>query len=54
MSRFTFRGRSVFTTTVLSTQMFPGVLFLLPLFLIFTNIHSATGLQLVGSRLGLC
>lgn len=53
VSRFTFRGRSVFTTTVLSTQMFPGVLFLLPLFLIFTNIHSATGLQLVGSRLGL-
>lgn len=53
VSRFTFRGRTVFTTTVLSTQMFPGVLFLLPLFLIFTNINSATGLQLVGSRLGL-
>ena len=53
VSRFTFRGRSVFTTTVLSTQMFPGVLFLLPLFLIFTNINSATGIQLVGSRLGL-
>ncbi|MEO7060097.1 MAG: carbohydrate ABC transporter permease [Lapillicoccus sp.] len=53
VSRFTFRGRSIFTTTVLSTQMFPGVLFLLPLFLIFTNINSATGIQLVGSRLGL-
>ncbi len=53
VSRFTFRGRSIFTTTVLSTQMFPGVLFLLPLFLIFTNINSATGVQLVGSRLGL-
>ena len=53
VSRFSFRGRSVFTTTVLSTQMFPGVLFLLPLFLIFTNINAATGIQLVGSRLGL-
>ncbi|MEO3937486.1 carbohydrate ABC transporter permease [Dermatophilaceae bacterium Soc4.6] len=53
VSRFSFRGRSIFTTTVLSTQMFPGVLFLLPLFLIFTNINSATGIQLVGSRLGL-
>ena len=26
--------------TVLSTQMFPGILFLLPLFLIFVNINS--------------
>ena len=53
VSRFSFRGRTLFTTTVLSTQMFPGVLFLLPLFLIFVNINSATGLQLVGSRTGL-
>lgn len=53
VSRFVFRGRTIFTTTVLSTQMFPGVLFLLPLFLIFVNINSATGIQLVGSRFGL-
>ena len=53
VSRWRFHGRSVFTTTVLSTQMFPGVLFLLPLFLIFVNIDQATGIQLVGTRLGL-
>ncbi len=53
VSRFSFRGRTVFTTTVLSTQMFPGILFLLPLFLIFVNINSATGIQLVGSQIGL-
>jgi multiple sugar transport system permease protein len=53
VSRFRFRGRTVFTTTVLSTQMFPGVLFLLPLFLIFVNINQATGIQLVGTRWGL-
>jgi multiple sugar transport system permease protein len=53
VSRFSFRGRTVFTTTVLSTQMFPGILFLLPLFLIFVNINSATGIQLVGSQAGL-
>jgi multiple sugar transport system permease protein len=53
VSRFKFRGRTVFTTTVLSTQMFPGVLFLLPLFLIFVNINNEFGLQLVGTRLGL-
>lgn len=53
VSRFRFRGRTVFTTTVLSTQMFPGVLFLLPLFLIFVNINTVTGIQLVGTRVGL-
>ncbi|MCI0156014.1 carbohydrate ABC transporter permease [Leifsonia shinshuensis] len=53
VSRYKFKGRNVFTTTVLSTQMFPGVLFLLPLFLIFVNINQAVGIQLVGTRWGL-
>jgi multiple sugar transport system permease protein len=53
VSRYRFKGRNVFSTTVLSTQMFPGVLFLLPLFLIFVNINQATGIQLVGTRWGL-
>ncbi len=53
VSRWRFRGRSVFTTTVLSTQMFPGVLFLLPLYLIFIDINQKLGIQLVGTRPGL-
>ncbi|HEY8914710.1 carbohydrate ABC transporter permease [Lacisediminihabitans sp.] len=53
VSRYRFRGRSVFTTAVLSTQMFPGVLFLLPLYLIFININQAFGIQLAGTRTGL-
>lgn len=53
VSRYRFRGRSVFTTAVLSTQMFPGVLFLLPLFLIFVNVNQSLGIQLVGTRTGL-
>ena len=53
VSRWRFRGRTVFTTTVLSTQMFPGVLFLLPLYILFVNIANATGITLVGTRLGL-
>jgi multiple sugar transport system permease protein len=53
VSRFRFRGRTVFTSTVLSTQMFPGVLFLLPLFLIFVNVNDSIGVQLIGTRLGL-
>lgn len=53
VSRYRFRGRTTFTTTVLSTQMFPGVLFLLPLFIIFVNLDQSFGIQLVGTRVGL-
>ncbi|MFE3519280.1 carbohydrate ABC transporter permease [Streptomyces sp. NPDC059166] len=53
VSRYTFRGKRVFTITVLSTQMFPGILFLLPLFLIYVNLGEATGIALFGSRGGL-
>ncbi|MBF4608789.1 carbohydrate ABC transporter permease [Curtobacterium sp. VKM Ac-1393] len=53
VSRWNFKGKSTFTTAVLSTQMFPGVLFLLPLFLIFTNLGNSLGIQLVGSWTGL-
>ncbi|HET6356212.1 carbohydrate ABC transporter permease [Streptomyces sp.] len=53
VSRYRFRGKRVFTVTVLSTQMFPGILFLLPLFLIFINVGNSTGIALYGSRGGL-
>jgi multiple sugar transport system permease protein len=48
-----FRGRQVFRLTVLSTQMFPGILFLLPLYLIYVNIGQLTGLRLNGNLSGL-
>lgn len=54
VSRHNFRGRTAFTGTVLSTQMFPGILFLLPLFLIFVNIDRGLGFTAVyQTRLGL-
>ncbi|MGC4790937.1 carbohydrate ABC transporter permease [Micromonospora sp. DT178] len=53
VSRYRFRGRGLFSVTVLSTQMFPGILFLLPLFLIYVNLGTATGIQLYASRTGL-
>ncbi|SDJ58543.1 carbohydrate ABC transporter permease [Streptomyces indicus] len=53
VSRYRFRGKRLFTVTILSTQMFPGILFLLPLFLIFVNIGNQTGIALYGSRGGL-
>jgi multiple sugar transport system permease protein len=54
VSRYRFAGRGTFMTVVLSTQMFPGILFLLPLFLIFVNIDNALGIEaLYQTRLGL-
>ena len=53
VSRYRFRGRQVFSVAVLSTQMFPGILFLLPLFLIYVNISKATGIDLYATRTGL-
>lgn len=54
ISRYQFRGRGLFSGVVLSTQMFPGVLFLLPLFVIFVNIDKALGISfLYQTRLGL-
>lgn len=53
VSRYRFAGRQLFSVTVLSTQMFPGILFLLPLFLIYVNLGNLTGIQLYASRLGL-
>jgi len=53
VSRYRFRGRGLFSVTVLSTQMFPGILFLLPLFLIYVNLGNLTGVPLYGSRTGL-
>jgi multiple sugar transport system permease protein len=53
ISRYRFRGRQAFSVAVLSTQMFPGILFLLPLFLIYVNLSNATGIELYASRTGL-
>ena len=53
LSRYRYRGRRTFSVVVLSTQMFPGILFLLPLYVIFVQISNVTGINLYGSRLGL-
>jgi multiple sugar transport system permease protein len=53
IARMHFHGRRVFSMVVLSTQMFPGILFLLPLYLIFVKLKQATGIPFTGSYLGL-
>ncbi len=49
-SRFRFGGRNVFGIGVLSTQLFPGVLLLLPFFLIFSGLQNTALLQELGVR----
>src|SRR5947209_16868730 len=44
VSRYRFFGRRIFSVVILATQMFPGILFLLPLFIIFINIQQAIGI----------
>ncbi len=53
-SRYVFRGRNLFSGVILSTQMIPGILFLLPLFLIFVNVDNFLGFELLyQTRFGL-
>ncbi|MGW1711828.1 carbohydrate ABC transporter permease [Streptomyces sp. NPDC002156] len=53
MSRWNFRGGATFKGAVLATQMFPGILFLLPLYLLFVYADQNFGTDLVGTRTGL-
>ena len=53
LARFKFRGNRTFSMIVLSTQMFPGILFLLPLFLLFVQIQTRLGIQMTGTYTGL-
>ena len=53
ISRYRFRGRQPFRFLILSTEMFPGILFLLPLFIIFVNIEQIVGIKFYGSYSGL-
>jgi multiple sugar transport system permease protein len=53
LARLQWRGRRAFSLVVLSTQMFPGILFLLPLYLLFTQLQRTVGIQLNGNFAGL-
>jgi len=53
VSRYRFPGRKAFMAVILSTQMFPGIFFLIPLFLLAVKVQNVVGVQVVGSRWGL-
>ena len=49
ITRFAFRGRLTFLYSLIGFQTIPGVMLLLPLFVVFVSIQSALQIQLVGS-----
>jgi multiple sugar transport system permease protein len=53
LARFNFPGKNLFGYSVLATQMVPGIMLLLPLYLMFINFSRATGLIVKGTYTGL-
>jgi len=53
VARGRFVGRRPFVLLLLAAQAAPGLLFLVPLFLVYAEIRDATGLALIGSSGGL-
>jgi ABC-type glycerol-3-phosphate transport system permease component len=51
--RFEFRGRLAFLRGLLALQSIPGTLLLLPVFVLFSSLATATGVQIIGTRWGL-
>jgi multiple sugar transport system permease protein len=53
LSRFRFRGNRAFGLTVIGTQLIPGPLFLLPVFLGFVWLGQNTPIELLDTHLGM-
>jgi multiple sugar transport system permease protein len=53
LARFRFRGDRVYGLTVIGTQLIPGSLFLLPVFLGFVWLGQNTPVDLIDTRIGL-
>ena len=50
LARFNFRGRGPFMTALVGLQSIPGVMIILPLFVVFSSVGTALGIPIVGSR----
>lgn len=53
VARFKFPGSGVFGAAVLATQMVPGIMFLLPLYLMFIKIQDTLGIKIINTYGGL-
>ncbi|MEW5867337.1 MAG: carbohydrate ABC transporter permease [Bacillota bacterium] len=53
LARFEFRGKGPYVLSLLVTQMFPGILFLIPYFVLFVYVNKWFGVQLKNTYTGL-
>ncbi|MEN9355019.1 MAG: hypothetical protein RL318_2344 [Fibrobacterota bacterium] len=53
LARFEFGGKGIFGYSILATQMIPGIMFLIPLYILFTQVGEKTGVSIIGTRWGL-
>ena len=53
LARFDFRGKSTYSALIIGTQLIPGALFLLPLFIGFIWLRQHTPVNLYDSRTGM-
>ena len=53
VARYKFPGSNIFGATVLATQMVPGIMFLLPLYLMFIKIQETFGIRLINTYWGI-
>ncbi|HET9127264.1 MAG TPA: carbohydrate ABC transporter permease [Propionibacteriaceae bacterium] len=50
LTRFRFRGRGPFLSSLVGLQAVPATMIILPLFVVFSSVGSAIGVQIIGSR----
>ena len=53
VARYKFRGSNIFGAAVLATQMVPGIMFLLPLYLMFIKIQDTLGIRIINTFPGM-
>ncbi len=53
LSRFRFRGKNAYTSSVLATQMFPGISFIIPYFILFVSVEKNLGIPMKNTYWGM-
>ncbi|MFA5876085.1 MAG: ABC transporter permease subunit [Candidatus Margulisiibacteriota bacterium] len=53
ISRFDFPGNKLFSVSILASQMIPGIMFLIPIYIMFVKFTEWTGVPLKGTFFGM-
>jgi ABC-type glycerol-3-phosphate transport system permease component len=53
LARFNFPGRNLFGGGILATQMIPGLLYLIPIFILYTTLQNSLHIELINTYHGI-